>query len=165
MTRAERSRWGFWGVMLLLVGLQYYARPRLFPGRGAPDFQMLALLLFAMRNRPGPAAVAGWIVGLSVDILGPARFGAGALAHTVVAWMAAWGRSVFFANNMMVNIGVFAGGVWLRNLIMLTASGTSTADLIATATVWGPLQALTTALAGLLVVFLFRDILTVSGGR
>ena len=72
---------------------------------------------------PGPRAVAGFLVGLIADALTPARFGAGALAHTVVGYLASWGRAVFFADNMLVNAGFVAVGLWLRDLIVLLASG------------------------------------------
>ena len=108
----------------LLFGLHFYLRPRVFDGPAAPDFLLCALMLIAVRSRPGLAAVAGFLVGLANDVLSPAAFGAGALAHTVVAYLAAWGRAVFFLDNLLVNAGLFAAGVWLRNAIVLPASGT-----------------------------------------
>jgi rod shape-determining protein MreD len=142
---------------LLLIALHFYVRPRVFDGRAAPDFLLCALLLVAVRSRPGWAAVAGFVVGLASDVLTPAAFGAGALAHTVIAYIAAWGRAVFFPDNLVVNAGLFAGGVWLRNAIVLLASGTPSAQLSSGLLVWAPLQALTTAAAGLLLLLMFRD--------
>jgi len=152
----RRSRWPVVIVLGLLVALHFYVRPRLWPGRSAPDFLLLALLLFATRTRPGVAAVAGFLVGLATDILTPARFGAGALSHTVVGYLAAWGRAVFFPDNLLVNAGLFAGGVWFRTAILLLASGVTAQELGHTLAVWSPLQALSTALAGAIVVILFR---------
>jgi rod shape-determining protein MreD len=114
-------------------------------------------MLVAVRSRPGWAAVAGFLVGLASDVLTPAAFGAGALAHTVVAYIAAWGRAVFFPDNLLVNAGLFAGGVWLRNAIVLLASGTPSGQLTSGLLVWAPLQALSTAAAGLILLLLFRD--------
>jgi rod shape-determining protein MreD len=142
---------------LLLIALHFYVRPRVFDGRAAPDFLLCALLLVAVRSRPGWAAVAGFVVGLASDVLTPAAFGAGALAHTVIAYIAAWGRAVFFPDNLVVNAGLFAGGVWLRKAIVLLASGTPSAQLSSGLLVWAPLQALTTAAAGLLLLLMFRD--------
>lgn len=142
---------------LLLFALHFYVRPRVFDGRAAPDFLLCALMLIAVRSRPGWAAVAGFLVGLASDVLTPAAFGAGALAHTVVAYIAAWGRAVFFPDNLVVNAGLFAGGVWLRNAIVLLASGTPSSQLSSGLLVWAPLQALTTALAGLILLLMFRD--------
>lgn len=157
----QNGAWPVYAVFALLVALQFYARPRLWDGRGAPDFLLLALLVFAMRSRPGVAAVAGFVVGLVTDILTPARFGAGALAHTAVAYLGSWGRAVFFADNLLVNAGFFVGGVFARNLVVLVASGTSGPDLLVSLTLWSPLQALSTMLAGVLVVLLFRDWLAI----
>jgi rod shape-determining protein MreD len=141
----------------LLVGLHFYARPRLFEHRAAPDFLLLALMLVAMRARPGVAAVTGFIVGLVNDVLTPANFGAGALAHTVVGYLASWGRAVFFPNNLLVNAGLIALGVMVRNALVLLASTTQASELARTLAIWSPLQALGTGLAGIIVLLLFRN--------
>ena len=141
----------------LLAGLHFYVRPRLWDSRAAPDFLVLALMLVAIRTRPGMAALAGFVVGLVSDVLTPASFGAGALAHTVVGYLAAWGRAVFFPDNLLVNAGLFAGGVMLRNALMLLASATPAGQLSSGLLVWSPLQALTTAVAGTIVLLLLRN--------
>lgn len=144
-------------VLLLLVVAHFYVRPRLWDDRTAPDFLLLALLLFAIRSRPGAAAVAGFVVGLVTDVLSPARFGAGALAHTLVGYLAAWGRAVFFPDNLLVNAGLFALGTWLRTLIVLVASGVAAGELLNTIAIWSPIQAVLTAFAGVVVVLTFRE--------
>ncbi len=154
MTRSDRPR--LVAVLGLLVVLHFGLRPRLGWSQVAPDFLVLALLLYAIRSRPGRAAVAGFAVGLLLDALVPARFGAAALAHTVVGYLAAWGRAVFFPDNLLVNGAVMATGVWLRNAIVLLASGNG-GGLGMQLFVWSPLQALTTAATGALVLFVFRD--------
>lgn len=141
----------------LLAALHFYVRPRLWDSRAAPDFLLLALMLVAIRARPGIAALTGFVIGLVNDVLTPASFGAGALAHTVVGYLAAWGRAVFFPDNLLVNAGLFAGGVMLRNTLVLLASGTPAGQLSAGLLVWAPLQALTTAVAGIVILLLFRN--------
>lgn len=148
-------------VMLLLVVLQFYLRPRLWDARISPDFLLIALMLFAMRSSPGLAALAGFAVGLIADSLTPARFGAGALAHTLVGYLASWGRAVFFADNMLVNAGFVAVGLWLRDFIVLLASGTDHRQLITELTLYSPLQALTTAGFALIVLITFRNMFSV----
>lgn len=153
--RARRIRFGL--VLILLVGLQFYVRPRLWSPQLAPDFLMLALMLFAIRSRPGAAAVAGFIVGFASDALTPARFGAAMLANTLVAYAAAWGRAVFFADNLLVNAGFIAAGVWLRDLVVLLGSGVSGSALVMQLAVWSPLLGLSTAVAGMVVLAVFRE--------
>lgn len=143
-------------VMVALVALHFYVRPRLGSPRYAPDFLAIAVLLFALRARPGQAAVTGLFAGLLTDALTPARFGAGMLAHTVVGYLAAWGRSVFFADNILVTGAFFAIGTWLRNLLVLLASGTPVSSLLADAGLWSTMQALTTAVAGVILALLLR---------
>jgi rod shape-determining protein MreD len=144
-------------VMGLLVLLHFYLRPRLWSARVSPDFLLIALVLFAMRSGPGAGALAGFAVGIVNDALTPAAFGAGALAHTVVGYLAAWGRAVFFADNMLVNAAFVAVALWVRDLILLLASGTGQGRLLLELTLNSPLQALSTAVFALLVLAAFRE--------
>ena len=144
-------------LMLGLVVLQFYIRPRLGNARVTPDFLLIALMLFAMRSGAGAGAVAGFLVGMIEDALTPARFGAGALAHTLVGYFAAWGRSLFFADNALVNAGFVAVGLWFRDLIVLVTSGTGQGQLLTELTLYSPLQALTTAGCALLVLVTVRS--------
>lgn len=155
MPRTSRLRFAL--VIALLVALHFYVRPRLWSPRVAPDFLMLGLMIFAIRSTPGAAAVAGLVTGFITDALTPARFGAAMLAHTVVGYGAAWGRAVFFADNLVVNAGFIGVGVWLRDLLVLVASGASGRELLVQLGIWSPLLALTTALAGVIVLGFFRD--------
>ena len=91
------------------------------------------------------------------DTLTPARFGAGALAHTLVGYFAAWGRAVFFADNLLVNAAFVAVGLWFRDLIVLVMSGSERGQLLTELTVYSPLQALTTAGFALLLLVAFRS--------
>jgi rod shape-determining protein MreD len=158
-TRTSRFQLG--AVLVTLVLLHFYVRPRLLDTRVAPDFLLFALVIFAMRSGPGAGAVAGFLVGLATDALSPARFGAATLADTIVGYGAAWGRAVFFADNLLVNAGFVAVGLWLRDLILLVASGTPQGQLLLELGVWSPLQALTTAAAGALVLYAFRQLFAV----
>ena len=144
-------------VLVVLVLLHFYVRPRLWTARVSPDFLLIALMLFAMRSAPGPAALFGFVIGLVGDALTPARFGAAALAHTVTGYVASWTRSLFFADNLLVNAGFIAGGLWLRDFVLLLTSGTAKGRLLAELTIYSPLQALTTALAAVLVLAAFRE--------
>lgn len=155
--RRSSDKFRIAGVIVALLLLEFYLRPSLVEARGMPDFVMLALLLLAIRQRPGVAAVIGFMVGLMVDVMTPARFGAGILAHVLVGWGAAWGRSVFFADNLLVTAGVFFLGTWARNFLVLLFSGTSPGRLLTELVTWSALQGATTALVGVVIVILFRD--------
>jgi rod shape-determining protein MreD len=156
MIHARASRLQLAGVLLLLVVLHFYVRPRLGDPRVSPDFVFVGLMLFAMRSSPGVAAIAGFVVGLTADALTPAQFGAAALAHTVVAYLASWGRAVFFADNLLVNAAFVAVGLWIRDLLVLALSGSGRPLLVELA-LYSPLQALTSALFALLVLLVFRE--------
>lgn len=144
-------------VLALLVVLHFTVRPWLGEQWPTPDLLLLALMVYAIRARPGGAAVAGFVVGLVGDVLTPVAFGAGALAHTVVGYLAAWGKAVFFAENLAVNAGFFFVGTWMRDLLVLLGGGhVEGKQLLWQLVLWSPLKAATTALAGVLVLLLFR---------
>ncbi len=145
------------GVLLVLVALHFVLRPFMGDLRVAPDLLLLALLVYAIQARPGDAAIAGFVVGLVADALTPVAFGAGALSHTCVGYLAAWGKAVFFAESVPVSAGFFFAGTWLRDLLVLVA-GRHLGDrtLVWQLAVWSPLKALTTALVGILALTVFR---------
>ena len=151
-------------VLLLstMVLLQFYVRPRLWGPRISPDFVFLGLMLFALRSTPGVAAVAGFLVGLAGDTLTPARFGAGMIANTLVAYFASWARAVFFADNVLVNAAFVGAGLWVRDLMILLFSGAGDRPLLAQLSIYSPLQALATAAFALLVLLASRQWLSVS---
>lgn len=144
-------------VLLVLVLLQFYVRPRLWGPRASPDFLFLGLMLYALRSSPGVAAVAGFVVGLASDALTPAHFGAGMMAHTVVGYVSSWARAVFFADNILVNAAFVGVGLWVRDLLMLLLSGAGDRPLFTELTVYSPLEALATAAFALLVLLTFRQ--------
>jgi rod shape-determining protein MreD len=144
-------------VLLLLVVLHFYVRPRLWGPRSSPDFMFVALMLFAMRSSPGAAALGGFAAGLIADSLTPARFGAAALAHTLVGYAGSWARAVFFADNLLVNAAFVAGGLWVRDFIVLAVSGSGDRSVLTELAVYSPLQALTSALFALIVLVAFRE--------
>jgi rod shape-determining protein MreD len=141
MIPARANRFQLAVVFLLLVVLHFYVRPRLWGPRSSPDFMFVALMLFAMRSSPGAAALAGFAVGLVADSLTPARFGAAALAHTMVGYVGSWARAVFFADNLLV----------------LTVSGGGSGSVLTELTVYSPLQAISSALFALIVLVAFRE--------
>jgi rod shape-determining protein MreD len=148
-------------VIGILVLLEFYLIPSLVESRLTPDFLLVGLLLLVVQQPPGLAALSGLLMGLVVDVLTPARFGAGMLAHTLVALGAAWGRAVFFADNLFVAGALFFIGTWVRDILVLMFSGTTLAQLAVEAGLWAPLHGLTTAAVGVMIVVLFRDWLAI----
>lgn len=156
MRRTDRYRYPF--LMTLLVLLQFTVRSHLGGDRVAPDFLLLALLVYTIRAEPGRSAAAGFVLGLLRDALTPASFGAGALAHTLVGFASSWAKAVFFAEHVVVKGCLFFAGTWLRNFIVLMVSGRLQGSQVAwELLVWSPLQSLTTALVGVVVLWFLRD--------
>lgn len=146
-----------WSILLLLALLHFGLRPWLGNGRFAPDFLLLALLVYAIGERPGRAVVAGFLVGLLSDSLRPVAFGSAMLAYTVVGYLAAWGKAVFFAENPVVAAAFFFGGVLVRDILVLVwGGGITSGGLVWQLAIWTPLQGVATALMGLAVLYAFR---------
>lgn len=154
--KGDRLRFG--AVLLLLVVLDFALRPFLDPlGPAAPDLLLLALLVFSIRARPGAAAAGGFVTGIVVDSLYPVPFGTWAFAHTCVGYLAAWGKAVFFAENLLVNAVFFFVGTWVRDVLVLIAGGHAVRSTVLwQLLVWSPLEALTTSVAGVVVLLIFR---------
>ena len=148
-------------LLSLLAALHFYLRPRLGDPRLAPDFILLGLLLLALRVRPGVGAVAGFLVGIVLDALAPTAFGAAALACTVVGFASGWVRTMFVADNALVTALFVLVAAWLRDAIQLMASNQLAASAaLRQLLLFSPVAALTTAVAGLLLMLLLGGWLT-----
>lgn len=146
-------------VFVLLVVLHFTLRPVL-AWRSSVDFLVIALLLVAVRTRPGVAALAGFALGLLADSLTPEAFGAGALAMTIVGFGASWLKAAFFADNIALNgIFIFAGKWAFDTFFLLAEHRLQGTDLLVQLFLWSPLAAAATAIAGLVVLLTVRPVL------
>lgn len=145
-------------AFIILVVLHYTLRPVL-EWRTSIDFLLIALLLAAVRMRPGAAAILGFAMGLVADSLSVGAFGA-TLAMTVVGFTASWLRAVVFAENLVLHAAFFFAGKWLFDIIfLLVERRVKGLDLVFQLLIWSPLTAMVTALAGLLVLIIMRPML------
>jgi rod shape-determining protein MreD len=143
----------------LLVVLHFTLRP-LLGWRAPMDFLLLAVLLVAVRTRPGVAALMGFVVGLISDSLSPTALGAGAIAMTIVGYSASWLKAVFFADNLALNAFFFFAGKWLFDVIYFLGERRLTGfELVQQLGLWSPLSAAATAAVGVLLLVLMRPLL------
>ena len=149
---------GFWtsAVFVALIVLQFTLRP-LLAWRAPIDFLVIALLLVAVRARPGVAALAGFALGLLADSLTPDAFGAGALAMTAVGFGASWLKAAFFADNIMLTgVFIFAGKWAFDTIFLLAERRLQGTDLLVQLFVWSPAAAAVTGVAGLVLLLAVR---------
>ena len=157
MTMAGTIRAGV--AFLILVLLHYSLRP-LLGWRAEIDFLLLAMLLAAVRVRPGTAAVIGLLIGLVADSLTPGAFGAGALAMSLVGFGASWLKAAFFADNLALNGFFFFAGRWAFAIIYVLAEHQRRGiELAQEVFVWAPLSAAVTAVAGVIALVVMRPLL------
>ena len=146
-------------AFVLLVLLHYTLRP-LLAWRAGPDFLIIALLLVAVRVRPGIAALVGLGLGLMADSLVLSAFGSSALAMCAIGFAAAWLKAVFFADNLVLNgLFFFLGKLTFDIVYLFTERRLGGTELITELLVWSPLRAAVTAAAGLLMLALLRPLL------
>ena len=146
-------------AFIVLVLLHYSLRP-LLGWRASPDFLVIALLLVAIRVRPGTAALLGLVMGLVSDSLELHAFGAGALAMSLVGFSASWLKAVFFADDVLLNAFFFFLGKWAFDVIFLLAEHRlGGGELLLEILVWSPLKGAITALFGLITLLILRPIL------
>ncbi|HUQ48577.1 MAG TPA: rod shape-determining protein MreD [Gemmatimonadaceae bacterium] len=146
-------------TFLILVLLHYTLRP-LLGWRAPMDFLLLALLLSAIRVRPAVAAVIGLVLGIVSDSLTPEALGAGAVAMTIVGYLASWLKAVFFADNLALNAFFFFLGKWIFDVIYFSVEQRlGGIELIQQLLLWSPLSAAATAIAGILLLLIMRPLL------
>ena len=143
-------------VVLALLVLQFTVGP--FLGWRAPiDFLTIAVLLAAVRVRPGAAALIGLVLGLIADSLTPSAFGSGALALTLVAYGASTLKAVFFADNAALSALFVFAGKWIFDVVYLVSERrVRGAELVVQLLLWSPLAATATAITALLLLVALR---------
>ena len=143
----------------ILVVLHYTLRP-LLGWRAPMDFLVLALLLAAIRVRPAVGALIGLALGIVSDSLTPDALGAGAVAMTIVGYLASWLKAVFFADNIALNAFFFFLGKWVFDVIyFIVEHRLGGIELVQQLLLWSPLSAAATAVAGVLLLFVMRPLL------
>ena len=148
-------------VCALMILMQYTVRP-LLAWRASIDFLIIALLLGAVRMRPGGAAVYGFLLGLVADSLDVGGFGAAALGMSLVGFAASWLKAVFFADNLALNGFFLFLAKWAFDLIFLIAGRHAHGgELAMQIFVWSPLSAAVTAVAGAIALTLLRPLMEV----
>ncbi|HEU4879479.1 MAG TPA: rod shape-determining protein MreD, partial [Gemmatimonadaceae bacterium] len=127
-------------TFVLLVLLHYTLRP-LLGWRAPMDFLVLALLLASIRVRPAVGAVIGLALGIVSDSLTPDALGAGAIAMTIVGYLASWLKAVFFADNIALNAFFFFLGKWVFDVIyFIVEHKLAGIELVQQLLLWSPLS-------------------------
>jgi len=146
-------------TFVILVLLHYTLRP-LLGWRAPMDFLVLALLLAAIRVRPAVGAIIGLALGIVSDSLTPDALGAGAVAMTVVGYLASWLKAVFFADNLALNAFFFFLGKWVFDILyFIGEQRVHGVELLQQLLLWSPLSAAVTAAVGVLLLFIMRPLL------
>ena len=143
-------------VLASLVALHFTLRP-LLDWRAGVDFLVIAVLILAVRVRPGAAALIGLFVGTAIDSMTPEALGAGALAMTTVGFAASRLKAAFFTDELGINAMFVFAGKLVYDLIAVIAEGRlGGMTLVWQLVAWTPLSAVATAGVGLIVLAALR---------
>lgn len=143
----------------VLVLLHFTLRP-LLGWRAGPDFLLIALLLAAVRTRPGVAALIGFTLGLATDSIALTGFGSAAIAMSMIGFAAAWLKAVFFADNLALNLFFIFFGKWgFDVLYLLLEQRVQGVELVQEVLLYSPLAAAVTALVGVLTLVILRPLI------
>lgn len=154
--------WGWLRLLLLVAALvvgEFVVQP-LLGFRVRLDLLVIALLLVAIRVRPGAAAVVGFALGALADAASPTGLGSGMLAMAAVGYVTSWLKAAFFAENALLNgIVIFASAWGATMLRLVLGGGVFEPGFTIQALVWAPLSAAATALVGVLLFVAARPLL------
>ena len=146
-------------AVIVLVLAHFILRP-LLGDRIEIDFLVLALLLLAIRVRPGVGALLGLLMGAASDAASPAGFGSAMLGLTLVGYVTSWLKAAFFAENAVLDGVVIFASAWGVMLMRLLLSGrTFETGFAVSALVWAPLSAAATAVVGAVLFTVLRPLL------
>jgi rod shape-determining protein MreD len=149
-------------VFLALMVLHFTVRPAL-QWRASIDFVLIAILIVAVRSRPGVAALLGFIVGLMVDVQEPATLGSSALGLAFVGFGASYLKASFFSEKPAMNLLLFFVGKWVYDLVFMISEGRiDGTSALAQLLLWSPVAAVLTAVAGAIVLAMRASFLRTS---
>ena len=146
-------------AVLVLVLAQFTLVP-LLGWRAAVDCLAIAVVVVAVRVRPGAAALTGFVIGMLADALAPEAFGAGALAMTVVAYGASRLKAGFFEDRLLLSTVLLVAVKYAHDVLYVVAERRlHGVALLAQLALWSPLAALVTAVVGAAVLAAVRPTL------
>jgi rod shape-determining protein MreD len=147
-------------MFVALVVLHFTLRP-LLGWRAGIDFLVIGVLFVAARVRPGGAAVLGCAMGLMADSVGGTRFGAAAIAMTIVAGGASWLKAAFFSETAALDVVFLFVGKMAFDLIFLFVEGRVRGiALVQQVALWSTASAVVSALVGALLISAARAVVT-----
>lgn len=149
--------WPFWLFIAVLILLHFVLHLGLGLGPTGPDLLVPAVLLGARRLSAGRAAVLGFAAGMLQDSFALVGFAVSAILLTVLAFLGARTRDLFFGDSLLfIGLYLFAGTWVFHAAWFLVAGRGAGADPVYEIFVQAPLAALFSAAAGVIALLLYR---------
>lgn len=120
MSGVGRTYW-LWVGLLVLV--HFLVRPSLTGAAWLPDLLTGAVLVAALGTRAGLAAALGFVLGLLEGAMALGGLGGTALVYTLLGYLTARWRDLFFADLPFLLFFYLFMGCWLTRLVMTAVTG------------------------------------------
>lgn len=120
MSGVGRTYW-LWVGLLVLVHL--LVRPSLTGAPWLPDLLTGAVLVAALGTRAGVAAALGFVLGVLEGAMALGGLGGTALVYTLLGYLTARWRDLFFADLPFLLFFYLFVGCWTTRLIMTAFTG------------------------------------------
>jgi rod shape-determining protein MreD len=149
--------WPFWVFIAVLIVLNFALSLGLGLGPAAPDLLVPAVLLGARRLSAGWAAVLGFGAGILQDSLALIGFGASAVLLTVLGFLGARSRDLFYGESLLFIALYLFVGKWVFDVTRYFVVGSVGAgDVVRELLVQAPLAAVYSAASALVALVAFR---------
>lgn len=122
MKGAGRAYW-FWVGLLALA--HFLARPVLAGSIWLPDLLTGAVLVAALGTRAGIAAALGFVFGTLEGAMALGGLGGTALVYTLIGYLTARWRDLFFADLPLLLFFYLFVGCWMTRLVMTAVTDLS----------------------------------------
>ncbi len=143
------------GASLLFYFVLVLAHVSIRPLLGGPapvDFLTIAVILFALRNRPALAAGLGMVAGLGIDAVLTGDFGASALAYCGLGFTVSMMKGLFIDEDIRLSALFVFLGKWAFDVVFLVTSTREVGrSMLADVLVWSPIAASLTAVVAVVL--------------
>lgn len=150
------TRWSYWILVAVLVGLHFVLRVGMGLQELAPDLLVIALLVAAREMRAGFAAGLGLGLGILDGSIVPFALGASAVVLTLLGFVGARSRDVFAGDSYLFLAVYLFAGKWLFDTLLYLLTGKAFAPGASYLLLISPLAALYAAAVGLVSLAVYR---------
>ena len=155
MSSLRGSNYTVFATVVVLAFLHFALRPVIDPWIARPNLLVCAVLVAALKLRPGAAAGVGFALGLLEDAMAVTNFGMSALLLVLMGYLGSRTREQFVGEEPLFMGTYMFIGTWLYQAAAYLMLGAGS-DALSYLLVQSPLDALATSAVGYVALLLVR---------